>query len=161
MLGYLESPNLKALHRTASKVPGWLTFLLHYLRPSEVEKLEELDDRTMDRALRQQEKAYLRQAQLKARELSINIETPEWVRPKGHGRIAEEDIQRAREVSMLGLVGADRILCPSHPDRNPSMYVYENGAKCFVCGAYFDTIGWVMKTKGLRFPEAVESLLWM
>ena len=45
-----------------------------------------------------------------------------------------------------------------HDDESPSMFVYEDGVKCYVCGKYLDAIGWVMETEGLSFPAAVRRL---
>ncbi len=51
-------------------------------------------------------------------------------------------------------------LCPFHNEKTPSFTV--NEAKgffhCFGCGAHGDVIGFVMRTEGLSFPEAVERL---
>ncbi|MEO5379001.1 MAG: DNA primase [Magnetococcus sp. DMHC-6] len=51
-------------------------------------------------------------------------------------------------------------LCPFHNEKTPSFFVHpEKGFyKCFGCGAGGDAIHFVMKTKGLDFPEAIQEL---
>ena len=48
--------------------------------------------------------------------------------------------------------------CPFHAEKTPSFYVYDDGFKCFGCGEYGDAIGFVMKSEGHGFIEAVEKL---
>lgn len=51
-------------------------------------------------------------------------------------------------------------LCPFHNEKTPSFTVSEakNFFHCFGCGAHGDAIGFVMRSEGLPFPEAVEKL---
>ncbi len=51
-------------------------------------------------------------------------------------------------------------LCPFHSEKTPSFTVSEEKGfyHCFGCGAHGDVIGFVMRTEGLAFPEAVERL---
>jgi len=51
-------------------------------------------------------------------------------------------------------------LCPFHHEKTPSFTVSDDKGffHCFGCGAHGDVIGFVMRTEGLRFPEAVEKL---
>ncbi len=51
-------------------------------------------------------------------------------------------------------------LCPFHNEKTPSFTVSEakNFFHCFGCGAHGDAIGFVMRSEGLAFPEAVEKL---
>ncbi len=51
-------------------------------------------------------------------------------------------------------------LCPFHNEKTPSFTVSEDKGfyHCFGCGEHGDVIGFVMKTEGLSFPEAVEKL---
>jgi DNA primase len=51
-------------------------------------------------------------------------------------------------------------LCPFHSEKSPSFTVVEDKGffHCFGCGAHGDAIGFVMRTEGLSFPEAVERL---
>ena len=51
-------------------------------------------------------------------------------------------------------------LCPFHNEKTPSFTVSEDKGffHCFGCGAHGDVIGFVMRSEGLSFPEAVERL---
>ncbi len=51
-------------------------------------------------------------------------------------------------------------LCPFHNEKTPSFTVSEAKGfyHCFGCGAHGDVIGFVMRSEGLSFPEAVERL---
>ena len=51
-------------------------------------------------------------------------------------------------------------LCPFHSEKTPSFTISEEKGfyHCFGCGAHGDVIGFVMRTEGLAFPEAVERL---
>jgi len=48
--------------------------------------------------------------------------------------------------------------CPFHDDRNPSMALYGNRVRCFVCNRWWDAIEFVMEREGLDFREAVRHL---
>jgi DNA primase len=48
--------------------------------------------------------------------------------------------------------------CPFHNEKSPSFYVYEDGYHCFGCGEHGDAVGFVMKSQGMQFLEAVELL---
>ena len=51
-------------------------------------------------------------------------------------------------------------LCPFHSEKSPSFQVraVDNYYHCFGCGASGNVITYVMQTRGLSFPEAVEEL---
>lgn len=51
-------------------------------------------------------------------------------------------------------------LCPFHNEKSPSFTVNDDKGffHCFGCGAHGDVIGFVMRSDGLQFPEAVETL---
>jgi DNA primase len=51
-------------------------------------------------------------------------------------------------------------LCPFHNEKSPSFTVNDQKGffHCFGCGAHGDVVGFVMKSEGLPFPEAVERL---
>lgn len=51
-------------------------------------------------------------------------------------------------------------LCPFHNEKTPSFTVSEDKGffHCFGCGAHGDVIGFVMRSEGLDFPQAVERL---
>lgn len=61
----------------------------------------------------------------------------------------------------LGLdIYRDRnIICPFHPDRNPSCHIYPDHFHCFACGATGDNIALAMKVLFLDFTDATEWLL--
>jgi hypothetical protein len=48
--------------------------------------------------------------------------------------------------------------CPFHDDRNPSMALYGNRVRCFVCNRSWDVIEFVMEREGFDFREAVQHL---
>jgi DNA primase len=57
--------------------------------------------------------------------------------------------------------GRDHVgLCPFHNEKSPSFTVSEDKGffHCFGCGAHGDVVGFVMRSEGLAFPEAVERL---
>ncbi|MSO74269.1 MAG: DNA primase [Alphaproteobacteria bacterium] len=60
-------------------------------------------------------------------------------------------VRRGRELTGL---------CPFHQEKTPSFTVSDQKGffHCFGCGAHGDVIGFVMRTEGLSFPEAVERL---
>lgn len=88
-------------------------------------------------------------------------------------RLPDEQIERIkREVSLLRLVesqgyqitkqGKDYVVhCPFHDDKTPSCVIStkSNLFHCFGCGAGGSVIDWVMKTQGVSFRFACESLL--
>ena len=51
-------------------------------------------------------------------------------------------------------------LCPFHNEKTPSFTVSEDKGffHCFGCGVHGDVIGFVMRSEGLEFPQAVEKL---
>ncbi|MFM1848564.1 MAG: hypothetical protein RL417_2038 [Pseudomonadota bacterium] len=51
-------------------------------------------------------------------------------------------------------------LCPFHAEKTPSFHIRDHGRyyRCFGCGASGNVISFVMETRGLSFPEAVEEL---
>lgn len=71
-------------------------------------------------------------------------------------------IERARAVPLEELVETRRgmMLCPLHDDTYPSMLVKNGFGYCFSCCRYLDSIGYLMRVRGLRFREAVETLQW-
>jgi DNA primase len=66
----------------------------------------------------------------------------------------------ARHVRLTKRGGEYTGLCPFHHEKTPSFTVSDDKGffHCFGCGAHGDVIGFVMRTEGLRFPEAVEKL---
>lgn len=85
--------------------------------------------------------------------------------------IPSEFLERLRQrVSLAGIVGRKvRLtkrgrehtgLCPFHNEKTPSFTLNEDKGfyHCFGCGAHGDVVGFVMRSEGLSFPEAVEKL---
>jgi len=57
--------------------------------------------------------------------------------------------------------GRERVgLCPFHNEKTPSFTVSDDKGffHCFGCGEHGDVIGFISRTEGLSFPEAVERL---
>lgn len=73
-------------------------------------------------------------------------------------------IERARQYPIRSLLPevnrAGFVSCPFHRDRKPSFYSKPDGtfAYCFSCGESCDSIGYLMKVRGMTFREAVEAL---
>src|SRR3990170_1427191 len=85
--------------------------------------------------------------------------------------ISDDDIQQIRNrVNLVDIIAEQiplkksgrtwRGLCPFHHEKTPSFHV--DPAKqlyhCFGCGAGGDVFTWLMKTEGLEFREAIETL---
>lgn len=85
------------------------------------------------------------------------------------GRLIERQIQQALAVPIetilnqplrkggKALVG----LCPFHPEKHPSFYIYPetNSCWCYGCNQGGNVINFVMLFRGLSFPDAVRWLL--
>jgi DNA primase len=75
-------------------------------------------------------------------------------------RLSLSDIV-GRKVALKRRSGAEFAgLCPFHNEKTPSFTVNDRKGffHCFGCGEHGDAVGFVMKTEGLSFPEAVEKL---
>ena len=75
-------------------------------------------------------------------------------------RVSLSDIV-GRKVSLKRRSGSEYAgLCPFHNEKTPSFTVNDKKGffHCFGCGEHGDAIGFVMKTEGLGFPDAVEKL---
>ena len=80
------------------------------------------------------------------------------------GEITADDVTRAKQVPIKGLLATDdrgRILCPKHDDRNGgNCKIYDNNrVHCFVCHEGFDTIDVIEMTRGYDFLGAVKYLV--
>lgn len=75
-------------------------------------------------------------------------------------RLDESHIAKARAVPLEQLVETKHgmMLCPLHDDTHPSMLVKNGFGYCFSCCGYLDSIGYMMRVRGLNFREAVENL---
>src|SRR5215472_9069771 len=75
-------------------------------------------------------------------------------------RLSLSDIV-GRKVALKRRSGAEFAgLCPFHNEKTPSFTVNDKKGffYCFGCHEKGDVVGFVMKTEGLSFPEAVEKL---
>ncbi len=75
-------------------------------------------------------------------------------------RLSLSDIV-GRKVALKRRSGSEYAgLCPFHNEKTPSFTVNDKKGfyHCFGCGEHGDAVGFVMKTEGLSFPEAVEKL---
>ncbi|HMO02529.1 MAG TPA: DNA primase [Oligoflexia bacterium] len=67
--------------------------------------------------------------------------------------ISEQTKLQARGSNFVGL-------CPFHSEKTPSFFVRAGGKgyHCFGCGASGSVFNFIMQTKGVSFPEAIELL---
>jgi DNA primase len=85
--------------------------------------------------------------------------------------ITQESIDRVRNEASIVEVVSETVklrrsgvnytgLCPFHSERSPSFFVREssNSYHCFGCSASGNVISFVMATRALSFPDAVEFL---
>ena len=86
-------------------------------------------------------------------------------------RIDDDAIRAIRERASLIEVVSDVValrrrgrsatgLCPFHAEKTPSFHVSEERGfyHCFGCGEHGDVFGFLMKTEGLPFPDAVRCV---
>jgi DNA primase len=60
-------------------------------------------------------------------------------------------------VSLYETINQDnKVKCLWHNDHNPSLHVYNDGAKCYSCGIYVDIFSYVTKQENLSFLQAVK-----
>src|ERR1700752_4387868 len=76
------------------------------------------------------------------------------------GRVSISDVVGRRVRLTRKGRGEATGLCPFHNEKTPSFTVSEDKGffHCFGCGAHGDVVGFVMRSEGLPFPEAVERL---
>lgn len=53
---------------------------------------------------------------------------------------------------------ANKIICPFHSDKNPSLHVYEDGFKCFACGEYGDSVDLIAALYNFQLLEAAKFI---
>jgi DNA primase len=76
------------------------------------------------------------------------------------GRVSISDVVGRRVRLIRKGRGEATGLCPFHNEKTPSFTVSEDKGffHCFGCGAHGDVIGFVMRSEGLEFPQAIEKL---
>lgn len=85
--------------------------------------------------------------------------------------ISQSTIEEIKErASLVDLVGESvnlkrnganyTGLCPFHAEKSPSFHIRDNGHfyHCFGCGVSGNAITYIMESRGLSFPDAVEEL---
>lgn len=72
----------------------------------------------------------------------------------------QEKVNRARKYPLYRLLykrPKQKVPCPFHNDKKPSLYLYSEHGYCFVCSKRVDSISWLMNS-GMTFRQAVEKL---
>lgn len=72
------------------------------------------------------------------------------------GISAAADMLTVAAACGLEVNAHDKAVCPFHADTRPSLHIYSDGYKCFVCGAYGDAIDLVEGVKGCTRREAAD-----
>lgn len=104
----------------------------------------------------------IRREELRRLEKIRNSFRAHQVHTTNHIEGMDSRIARAREFPLEKLVTLEGrlpyIVCPFHDDTRPSMLVKNGFGYCFSCGAWTDSIKWLMTQKKMAFREAVEEL---
>ena len=77
------------------------------------------------------------------------------------GQLTDDQIVRARQAPISGLLEVNKYgyaLCPFHEDEKPSFWTKGGFGYCFSCHESCDSIGFLMRVKGMEFKDAVLSL---
>ncbi len=70
-----------------------------------------------------------------------------------------KEIPMADVVGMLGLeTKMDKVCCPFHYEKTPSMHIFNDGFKCFGCGEYGDAVDLVARIRGVAPYDAAQEL---
>ena len=85
--------------------------------------------------------------------------------------ISQQTIRAVKEAAQLVDIVSESVvlkpqsggfvgLCPFHNEKSPSFSIFDNGRRyhCFGCGVSGDAISFLMQTRGLSYPEAIEDL---
>jgi len=74
----------------------------------------------------------------------------------------DEDGPSWIEIPLADLIGEPptngKILCPFHDDHTPSLNVYSDHYRCYVCGANGNHLDWLMEIEGMSRKEALDLL---
>src|SRR5688572_27955618 len=84
--------------------------------------------------------------------------TPDFLHELRSRRTLSEIVSRRVAVKRKGREHSG--LCPFHNEKTPSFMLNDQKGffHSFGCGAHGDVVGFLMKSEGLSFPEAVERL---
>ena len=77
------------------------------------------------------------------------------------GQLTEDMIARAKAYPMKKLLNTDKdmVACPFHgDDRHPSASIKKGFFYCFSCGVSVDAIGYLMRTTGIQYKDAILKL---
>jgi DNA polymerase len=66
-------------------------------------------------------------------------------------------VELKTRVSLIDIVGEQKVVCPFHDDHSPSCVIYADGFKCFACGAHGDHLDWLQQ-QAMVNGEQVEAL---
>jgi Toprim domain/CHC2 zinc finger len=50
------------------------------------------------------------------------------------------------------------VLCPFHDDHTPSLHIYPDHYRCYVCGAHGNQLDWLMQVEGMDRATALDTL---
>jgi len=64
----------------------------------------------------------------------------------------------ADTVDLTEIYGAEKVQCPWHDDRHPSLQIYPDHVYCYSCGQWQDQIGFVQAVEKLSFDDAIRFL---
>ena len=78
--------------------------------------------------------------------------------PQNPGYAPESQIEGSAVLWKTLSARRGMMLCPLHDDTHPSMLVKNGFGYCFSCCGYLDSIGYLMRVRGLNFREAVKNL---
>ncbi len=75
-------------------------------------------------------------------------------------RTVKEGVPMEEAARAMGLTPnpGGMVCCPFHPDRNPSMKLYDDHFYCFGCHAHGDVVDLLCKMTDLRPIEAAKAL---
>ena len=68
-------------------------------------------------------------------------------------------LERLLDEFGIEITKSNKIICPFHEDKHPSMWIKKGFGYCFSCQASVDSVGWLMRIEGYSFPDAVRRLI--
>jgi CHC2 zinc finger/Toprim domain len=74
----------------------------------------------------------------------------------------DEDGPSWTEIPLADLIAepliGGKMLCPFHDDHTPSLQIYPDHFRCYVCGAGGNQLDWLMRAEGMSRVEALDLL---